>query len=101
MGISGERPYVARMKQEITTFFGCDFLRPHSKKPFLPMTTLIEKDSPVSVFLILGVLFLVGVLGVLGVAYLGGVFTTKDDVIRNDKRIAAQALQNAPPPAKP
>jgi hypothetical protein len=39
-------------------------------------------------------LFLLG--GGLGLAYLGGVFTGKNEVIANDKRIEAQSSQNIP-----
>jgi hypothetical protein len=70
------------------------------------MTTLIEKDSPVPALLLLGCLFLFFVGGGLGLAYAGGVFTGKNQVAENDKRIANQALLNsapsiAPTPAKP
>ncbi len=68
------------------------------------MDTLIEKDSPVRALLILALLFLLFVGGVVGLAYLGGVFTGKDAVAANDKRIANQTVQGSVPssaPAKP
>lgn len=70
------------------------------------MTTLIEKDSPVPALLLLGVIFLFFIGGGLGLAYVGGVFTGKNQVAENDKRIVNQALLNsspsiAPAPAKP
>ena len=69
------------------------------------METIIEKDSPVPAILFLVVLFLVLLGGGLGLAYLGGVFTGKNEVIPNDRRIASQTLNSAPssPPesAKP
>jgi hypothetical protein len=55
------------------------------------MKTLIEKDSPLMPLLFLAVLFLIFLAGALGLAYLGGVFTGKNDVIANDQRIAAEA----------
>lgn len=69
------------------------------------METIIEKDSPVPAILFLGVLFLVLLGGGLGLAYLGGVFTGKNEVIANDRRIESQTLNSpassAPEPAKP
>ena len=55
------------------------------------MTTIIEKDSPIVPLLILAVMFLIFLGGGLGLAYMGGVFTGKNEVIENDKRIAAEA----------
>ena len=55
------------------------------------MTTIIEKDSPIVPLLVLAVVFLLFVGGVLGLAYMGGVFTGKNEVIANDKRIANEA----------
>ena len=55
------------------------------------MTTLIEKDSPVIPLLVLAVVFLILLGGLLGLAYAGGVFTGKNEVIENDKRIANQS----------
>jgi hypothetical protein len=49
---------------------------------------MIEKDSPLLPLLVLGVVFLILLGGGLGLAYMGGVFTGKNDVIANDKRIA-------------
>jgi hypothetical protein len=60
------------------------------------MTTIIEKDSPIIPLLILAVLFLLFLGGGLGLAYVGGVFTGKNQVIENDKRIANQAFLISP-----
>jgi hypothetical protein len=60
------------------------------------MTTLIEKDSPLMPLLLLAVVALILFGGGLGLAYLGGVFTGKNDVIANDKRIAAEASPKTP-----
>ena len=65
------------------------------------MPTLIEKDSPVPALLVLGVLFILFLGGVLGLAYLGGVFTGKNQVIANDKRIADQARLKSAPTSAP
>jgi hypothetical protein len=56
------------------------------------METIIEKDSPVPALVLLGGIFLLLVAGALGLAYAGGVFTGKDAVAANDKRIAEQAM---------
>jgi hypothetical protein len=55
------------------------------------MKTIIERD-----FLLITLLFVVVVLAIflgigLELAYLGGVFTGKDEVIANDKRIENQS----------
>jgi len=60
------------------------------------METLIEKDSPLMPLLFLAVVFLILLGGGLGLAYMGGVFTGKDEVIANDKRIAAEAALTTP-----
>jgi len=65
------------------------------------METVVEKDSPVTVLVILGGILLFFVGGGLGLAYVGGVFTGKDAVAENDKRIANQALVKSVPPAAP
>ncbi len=52
------------------------------------MKTIIEKDSPFLPLFILTFIGFVVLVGVTGLAYLGGVFTGKDAVIANDKRIA-------------
>ena len=58
------------------------------------MKTLIEKDSPLVPLLFLAVVGLLLLGAVLGLAYIGGVFTGKSDVIENDKRIqASQAIE--------
>jgi hypothetical protein len=59
------------------------------------MKTTIEQDSPLIPLLILAVVFLILLGGGLGVAYAGGVFTGKNEVIENDKRIENQASQTA------
>ncbi len=61
------------------------------------MKTIVEKDSPAIPLLILAVLFLILLGGGIGLAYLGGVFTGKDDVAANDKRIEAQASHAVAP----
>jgi len=63
------------------------------------MTTIIEKDSPVMPLLFLGVLFLLFLGGGLGLAYMGGVFTGKREVIENDKRITDQSRSLSAPSA--
>ena len=60
------------------------------------MKTLIEKDSPFVPLLVLAVVFLIFLGGVLGLAYMGGVFTGKNEVIANDKRIVAEASLTTP-----
>lgn len=70
------------------------------------MTTLIEKDSPVPVLIVTGAIFLLLIGGTLGLAYAGGVFTGKNEVAANDKRLVDQALLHtshsvAPEPTKP
>ena len=52
------------------------------------MTTIIEKDSPLIPLLFLGIIVLLLLGGGLGLAYVGGVFTGKNEVIENDNRIA-------------
>jgi hypothetical protein len=61
-----------------------------------PMKTVIEKDSPFIPLLVLAVVCFIVFAGVLGLAYIGGVFTGKSEVIANDKRIANQASQQMP-----
>ena len=65
------------------------------------MTTIIEKDSPIVPLLVLAVVFLLFVGGVLGLAYMGGVFTGKNEVIANDKRIANLAHPISAPSVAP
>jgi hypothetical protein len=57
------------------------------------MKTTVEKDSPLVPLLVLAVVFLILLGGALGLAYAGGVFTGKNEVIENDKRIANEASQ--------
>jgi hypothetical protein len=55
------------------------------------MKTIIERDSVLISLLFVAVVLLI-FLGVgLELAYLGGVFTGKDEVIANDKRIESRA----------
>lgn len=61
-----------------------------------PMKTLIEKDSPLIPLLFIAAIFLIFLGGGLGLAYMGGVFTGKNEVIANDKRIAAEADLTSP-----
>jgi len=61
------------------------------------MNPLIEKDSPLVPLLILAFIGFVLLAGTLGLAYVGGVFTGKDAVMENDKRIMHQASQAIPP----
>ena len=65
------------------------------------MPTIIEKDSPLVPLLVLAVVFLILLGGGLGLAYLGGVFTGKNEVAENDKRIVNQALVNSSPSIAP
>ncbi len=65
------------------------------------MTTLIEKDSPIPALILLAVIFLFLVGGGLGLAYVGGVFTGKNAVAENDKRIANQVLPKSTPSSAP
>jgi len=68
--------------------------------PTFPMINLIEKDSPTTALILLAVIFSIILSGLLGLAYIGGVFTGKDAVIANDKRITDQArLESAAAPA--
>lgn len=60
------------------------------------MKTIIEKDSPVPALILVALMFFLLIGGVLGLAYVGGVFTGKNDVIENDKRIANQASATTP-----
>ena len=60
------------------------------------MPTTIEKDSPIVPLLVLAFVGLTFMGGVVGLAYLGGAFTGKNEVIANDKRIANQASQTVP-----
>jgi hypothetical protein len=60
------------------------------------MKTIIEKDSPVIPLLFFAVVFLILLGGGVVLAYLGGVFTGKDEGIANDKRIENQASMIKP-----
>jgi hypothetical protein len=65
------------------------------------MTILLEKDSPIPALLLMAVMVLILLGGGLGLAYMGGVFTGKNEVIANDKRIANQALPISAPSIAP
>ena len=52
------------------------------------MTTIIEKDSPLIPLLFLAVMLFLLLGGGLSLAYIGGVFTGKNEVAENDRRIA-------------
>ena len=65
------------------------------------MTTNIEKDSPLTAILLLAVIFLIFLGGGFGLAYMGGVFTGKNEVIENDQRITKQNLLNSAPSSAP
>ena len=65
------------------------------------MKTIIEKDSILVPLLFLAVVLLILLGGGAGLAYLGGVFTGKNEVAENDKRIAKQALLDSPPAVAP
>jgi hypothetical protein len=56
-----------------------------------PIEPTIEKDSPIIPLLLLAGAGLILLGGGIGLAYLGGVFTGKDAVIANDKRITEQS----------
>lgn len=60
------------------------------------MKTLIEKDSPLIPLLFIAATCVILLGGGLGLAYMGGVFTGKNEVIANDKRIAAEAALSTP-----
>ncbi len=61
------------------------------------METIIEKDSPATALILLGVICTFLIAGGLGLAYMGGVFAGKDAVAENDKRITQQALLKTTP----
>ncbi len=60
------------------------------------MNTTSEKDPPLVPVQILAAVLLTLVSGAVGLAYLGGVFTGKEEVIANDKRIQTQTSMVAP-----
>jgi hypothetical protein len=67
------------------------------------MKTLVEKDSSLmGILVVVTVTLLIFLGGGFGLAYLGGVFTGKNEVIENDRRITKQNLSHqTPEPAKP
>jgi len=76
------------------------------EKPEQDVTSIVEKDSPLIPLLVLAVVFLILLGGGLGLACMGGIFTGKNEVAANDKRIESLALlkstpSTAPEPAKP
>ena len=62
------------------------------------METIVEKDSPVTALTLLAIIILLFVGGIFGLVYLGGVFTGKNQVIENDKRIESLNLAKSPSP---
>jgi hypothetical protein len=56
----------------------------------------IEKDSPAVPLLIIACTLLILIGGGVGLAFLGGVFTGKNAVIANDRRILDQAAKLHP-----
>ena len=58
----------------------------------------IEKDSPLIPILLLAFIFLIFLGGALSLAYAGGVFTGKNQVIANDQRIENEASHKTPGP---
>jgi hypothetical protein len=64
----------------------------------LPEANLIEKDSPAMALILLTVIFSIILAGLAGLAYLGGVFTGRDAVLANDKRITEEAHQDSSSP---
>jgi hypothetical protein len=66
------------------------------------MTTIIEKDSSLTgIILVVTVTVLIFLGGGFGLAYMGGVFTGKNEVIENDQRITKQNLLNSAPTPAP
>lgn len=65
------------------------------------MATITEKDAIGTTLLIISaVIFLIFLGGGFGLAYMGGVFTGKNEVIENDQRITNQnLLKSAPSPS--
>ncbi len=63
--------------------------------------TIIEKDSLTFPLLFIAAVFLFLLGGGVGLAYLGGVFTGKDEVRANDKRIQNQGLPHQANPLAP
>ncbi len=62
------------------------------------MATIIEKDSPLMGIIVVVTFTILFFLGIgLGLAYIGGVFTGKNEVIANDQRITKQNLLNQTP----
>jgi len=65
------------------------------------METIVEKDSPLLPLILFGIIGLMLLGGGLGLAYAGGVFTGKDAVAANDKRIMDLALLKSAPANAP
>ena len=60
------------------------------------MQNYIEKDSPLIPLVLLLSIFLMFLGGGFSLAYAGGVFTGKNQVIANDQRIEREAAQKIP-----
>ena len=65
------------------------------------MTIIIEKYSRIVPLLVLTVVFVFFLGSGLGLAYLGGVFTGKNEVIANDKRLENLAFLKSGPSTTP
>jgi hypothetical protein len=61
------------------------------------MDPIIEEDSPTLGIVLIAIVLLILVAGGLGLAWMGGVFTGKNEVLANDKRILQQKSLAAPP----
>jgi hypothetical protein len=60
------------------------------------MDPIIEEDSPTLMIVLLALVFFIFVAGGLGLAWMGGVFTGKSEVLANDKRIQQQKSLSSP-----
>jgi hypothetical protein len=60
------------------------------------MDPIIEEDSPTLMIVLLAIVLLFFVVGGLGLAWMGRVFTGKDEVMANDKRILQEKSLAAP-----
>ncbi len=60
------------------------------------MDPIIEEDSPATMVVVLAIVFLIFVALALGLAWMGGVFTGKNEVLANDKRILQQHSLTVP-----
>jgi hypothetical protein len=64
-------------------------------EPRLIMTLLREKMPPTTAILLVAIFILLFLGSGLGLAYLGGVFTDKNEVLANDQRIMNEEAQAA------